>query len=167
MSQVREVDFVVIGAGISEPSAAAYQAARGSVLLLETEDHPGNHSTGHSAALISELHGNAVERRLTRASRSFPFKPPAGFAAPPLVTPRETLFFGTAGQLDLLERLHQNPYVAARTWRAAPVPHRSAYNPSTAPLRSSMCRTTGMPHAGLHPSRSTSSSISSRMPAYC
>lgn len=115
MSQVREVDFVVIGAGIAGASAAAHLAARGSVLLFETEDHPGYHSTGRSAALFSEIYGNAVVRCLTRASRRFLFEPPAGFAPGPLVTPRDTLFFGTRDQLDLLERFRLDPDVASRT----------------------------------------------------
>ncbi|QRF63369.1 FAD-binding oxidoreductase [Variovorax paradoxus] len=115
MSQVREVDFIVIGAGIAGASAAAHLAAQGAVLLVEAEDHPGYHSTGRSAALISETYGSAAVRRLTSASRSFLFEPPAGFAANPLVTPRETLYFGTVDQLDLLERFRQDPDVAGRT----------------------------------------------------
>ncbi|MGY2373997.1 NAD(P)/FAD-dependent oxidoreductase [Pseudomonas sp. SDO524_S393] len=120
MSQVRDVDFVVIGAGIAGASAAAHLAAHGSVLLFETEDHPGYHSTGRSAALFSEIYGNAVVRRLTRASRDFLFEPPAGFAAGPLVTPRDVLFFGTPDQLDLLEQFRQDPDVAARTQVLSP-----------------------------------------------
>ncbi|WP_329956966.1 FAD-dependent oxidoreductase [Burkholderia gladioli] len=115
MSQVRAVDFVVIGAGIAGASAAAHLAASGSVLLFETEDHPGYHSTGRSAALFSEIYGNAVVRRLTRASREFLFEPPAGFAAGPLVVPRDVLFFGTPEQAPLLESFRQDPDVASRT----------------------------------------------------
>lgn len=115
MSQVREVDFVVIGAGIAGASAAAHLAESGSVLLFETEDHPGYHSTGRSAALFSEIYGNAVVRRLTRASREFLFEPPAGFAAGPLVVPRDVLFFGTPEQSPLLESFRQDPDVASRT----------------------------------------------------
>ncbi|MFV3314649.1 NAD(P)/FAD-dependent oxidoreductase [Pseudomonas sp. NY15374] len=120
MSQVREVDFVVIGAGIAGASAAAQLAARGAVLLVEAEEHPGYHSTGRSAALISEIYGNEVVRRLTRASRGFLFEPPAGFAPTALVTPRDTLFFGTPEQLELLQRLREEPEVAARTQVLSP-----------------------------------------------
>ena len=120
MSQVKEVDFVVIGAGIAGAAAAANLAARGSVLLFEAEDQPGYHSTGRSAALFSEIYGNAVIRRLTRASRSFLFKPPAGFAPTPLVTPRETMFFGTPEQVDLLARMRQDPDVAEATVLLSP-----------------------------------------------
>ncbi|MCO7597469.1 MULTISPECIES: NAD(P)/FAD-dependent oxidoreductase [Pseudomonas] len=115
MSQVREVDFVVIGAGIAGASAAAQLAAQGSVLVVEAEEHAGYHSTGRSAALISEIYGNEVVRRLTRASRGFLFEPPADFAPTPLVTPRNTMFFGTPEQLDLLLQLREDPEVAART----------------------------------------------------
>lgn len=120
MSQVREVDFVVIGAGIAGASAAAQLAERGAVLLVEAEEHPGYHSTGRSAALISEIYGNEVVRRLTRASRGFLFEPPAGFAPTALVTPRDTLFFGTPEQLELLQRLREEPEVAARTQVLSP-----------------------------------------------
>ncbi|MDY0747624.1 FAD-binding oxidoreductase [Paucibacter sp. R3-3] len=115
MTQVRAVDFMVIGAGIAGASVAAHLATQGSVLLFEAEDHPGYHSTGRSAALISEIYGNAVVRLLTRASRGFLFEPPSGFASSPLVTPRNTLFFGTPDQLDLLERFREDPDVAGRT----------------------------------------------------
>ncbi|NYI02737.1 NAD(P)/FAD-dependent oxidoreductase [Cupriavidus plantarum] len=120
MREFREVEFVVIGAGIAGASAAAHLSARGSVLLLEAEDHPGYHSTGRSAALFSEIYGNAVVRSLTRASRSFLFDPPSGFAATPLVTPRDTLFFGTTDQLHLLEKFRQDPDVAGRTVMLSP-----------------------------------------------
>lgn len=115
MSQAKEVDFVVIGAGIAGASAAAHLAEWGRVVVVEAEDHPGYHSTGRSAALISEIYGNAVVRRLTCASRDFLFHPPAGFAPSPLVTPRDTLFFATPEQLPLLESLRQDPDVARRT----------------------------------------------------
>lgn len=115
MSQAEEVDFMVIGAGIAGASAAAHLATQGSVLLFEAEDHPGYHSTGRSAALFSEIYGNAVVRRLTRASRDFLFNPPTGFASTPLVKARETLYFGTANHLDLLERFRQDPDAADRT----------------------------------------------------
>lgn len=107
-----QVDFVVVGAGIAGASAAASLARRGSVVVLEAEAHAGYHTTGRSAALYSTLYGNETIRCLTRASRSFLFDPPHGFAPSPLVSPRPTLYFATAEQLGSLERFVAEPDVA-------------------------------------------------------
>lgn len=95
-------DFIVIGAGMAGASIAAELAARGSVVLLEAEPHAGYHATGRSAALFSELYGNAAIRALTRGSRAFFFDPPAGFAEAPLVRPRPCLFVARADQAGAL-----------------------------------------------------------------
>src|SRR5436305_15291636 len=84
-SSSHKVDFVVVGAGIAGASVAAALAERGSVAVLEMEEHPGYHSTGRSAALYSAIYGNSVIRALSRASRQFLFEPPSGFTPHPLV----------------------------------------------------------------------------------
>lgn len=105
MSQSPRVDFIVVGAGIAGASVAAALAERGSVAVLDMEEHAGYHTTGRSAALYSTIYGNAVIRALTRASRPFLFGPPADFTGHPLVSPRETLYFARADQLASLERM--------------------------------------------------------------
>lgn len=115
MGKVKRVDFLVIGAGMAGASAAANLSRFGTVALLEAEDQPGYHSTGRSAALFSEIYGNHVIRALTRASRSFLFLPPDGFSASPLVSPRETMFFGTPDQAEQIERFRDDGDVAAAT----------------------------------------------------
>ena len=115
MSHSHRVDFIVVGAGIAGASVAAALAARGSVAVLEMEEHAGYHSTGRSAALYSAIYGNAVIRALTRASRDFLFEPPADFAPVPLVSPRPTLYFARADQLQSLERMRSDEDVRAGT----------------------------------------------------
>ncbi|HST01886.1 MAG TPA: FAD-dependent oxidoreductase, partial [Usitatibacter sp.] len=104
-SSSHRVDFVVVGAGIAGASVAAALAERGSVAVLEMEEHPGYHSTGRSAALYSAIYGNSVIRALSRASRPFLFDPPPGLTEHPLVTPRPTLYFAREDQLGSLERM--------------------------------------------------------------
>lgn len=98
-------DYLVIGAGMAGASVAAELSRGARVALVERETHPGYHATGRSAALFSELYGNATIRALTRASRSFYFDPPAGFAPYPLVSPRDTMYFAGAEEADQLDAL--------------------------------------------------------------
>jgi D-arginine dehydrogenase len=89
---VQTVDFVVIGGGIAGLSAAYELSQHGSVVVLEAEHAPGYHSTGRSAAVMSENYGPRVWSRLVTASRSFLESPPEDFAEIPLVSPRGALF---------------------------------------------------------------------------
>src|SRR3546814_2028065 len=100
-----QTDFLIIGAGIAGASAGFALAAHGRVVLLEREDQPGYHSTGRSAALYTELYGNAPIRALTRLSRPFLESPPDGFADHPILTPRGTLFVATAAQRAQLDSI--------------------------------------------------------------
>jgi D-arginine dehydrogenase len=119
------VDFVVIGAGIAGASVAyELAAAHGSanaagrsrrVVLLEREPHFGYHSTGRSAALFSEIYGNAVVRALSRASRSFLLEPPAGFADRSLLEPRGVLYIAASDQLALLQEFRNEPDIQRDT----------------------------------------------------
>jgi D-arginine dehydrogenase len=102
MQDVLDFDFLVVGAGMAGASAAAYLSESGRVALIEGEQHAGYHSTGRSAALFSEIYGSQVIRALTRASRSFLFEPPEGFAPTPLVSPRGALYFARPDQLETL-----------------------------------------------------------------
>lgn len=91
-------DFVVIGAGISGASVGFELAALGSVLLLETENSIGYHSTGRSAALFTRNFGGEVVRRINAASQPFFEAPPEGFADAPLVAPRGALTVAAEGE---------------------------------------------------------------------
>ena len=59
---MQSVDVLILGAGIAGASLAFELSATHRVLLLELEAHPGMHSTGRSAAIFSEIYGNAVPR---------------------------------------------------------------------------------------------------------
>jgi D-arginine dehydrogenase len=88
----RRADVIVIGAGIAGASAAARLACDHEVVVLEMEERAGYHSTGRSAATYEPNYGPHCIRSLTRASGAFFRTPPQGFAASPLVTPRDTVF---------------------------------------------------------------------------
>lgn len=98
-------DFIVIGAGIAGASAGYFLAPHGRVVILEGEDQPAYHATGRSAALFTEVYGNATIRALAAASRTFLDRPPDGFRDGPLLTPRGSLFIGRDDQLEALDRL--------------------------------------------------------------
>ena len=98
-----EFDFLVIGAGMAGLSVAAELSRTASVAVVERESQPGYHATGRSAALYSEIYGNATIRSLTRASRAFYFKPPSGFSDHPLVTKRGTLYFAQLHEAAALD----------------------------------------------------------------
>ncbi|HEY2628667.1 MAG TPA: FAD-binding oxidoreductase [Usitatibacter sp.] len=115
MSSSHKVDFVVVGAGIAGASVAATLAERGSVVVLDMEEHAGYHTTGRSAALYSKIYGNSVIRALTRASHEFLFRPPADFALHPLVSPRPTLYFAREDQAASLDRMRADEDVKTGT----------------------------------------------------
>ncbi len=98
-------DVVIIGAGIAGASLAYALAPRLRVLLLEREALPGLHSTGRSAAMFMQSYGPPQARALTRASRAFYERPPAGFCDTPLLAPRGVLYVGWVGQEAALAEL--------------------------------------------------------------
>lgn len=96
------LDVIILGAGMAGASLAAELAPHRRVVLMETEDQPGRHATGRSAAMFFENYGNATVRALTRASRAFLERPPEGFAQTPLLSPRSALFVCDAPRLAAL-----------------------------------------------------------------
>jgi len=102
-------DVIVLGAGMAGASLAAELATVRRVVLVEAEDQPGRHATGRSAAVFFESYGNATVRALTRASRAFLERPPAGFAEVPLVTPRSALFVADSGRVAGLDAMLSLP----------------------------------------------------------
>jgi D-arginine dehydrogenase len=97
-------DVLIVGAGIAGSSLAFELADRASVVLLEREAQPGYHSTGRSAAMLTETYGSALVRRLARASRPFLERPPPEFADQPLLSPRGMLHVARADQRAALDR---------------------------------------------------------------
>lgn len=96
-------DALIIGGGMAGASCGYFLADDAEVILLEREEQPGYHTTGRSAALFYESYGNAVIRRITRASRGFLESPPEGFATGPILSPRGMLTVATealAARLD-------------------------------------------------------------------
>ncbi|MGH8042424.1 MAG: NAD(P)/FAD-dependent oxidoreductase [Rudaea sp.] len=106
-------DVIVIGGGMAGASVAARLSREVRVLVLERESQPGYHATGRSAAIFSEIYGNAPIRALSRASRDFFLRPPEDFADAPLVSPRGSLYVANADQLERLHAHAQSPGVAA------------------------------------------------------
>ena len=115
-------DFLVVGGGIAGALVAYELSARSTVILLEAENTTGYHSTGRSAAVMSENYGPALWSRLVSASRAFLENPPSGFSEVPLVLPRGAMFLARAeeqAQLqlqgeDLVRRGARIDIVAAR-----------------------------------------------------
>ena len=101
------VDFIVIGGGMAGASAAYQLAADASVLLLERESQPGYHTTGRSAAVFTEIYGNAAIRALTVASGPFFRDPPQGFCDAPLLTSRPLIMLARQDQTDEVHQLYE------------------------------------------------------------
>ena len=99
---MKTYDFLVIGAGIAGASVASELANHGHVVLLERESLTGYHSTGRSAAVLTENYGNSIIRRLTVASRRFLENAPDGFTSSPLVSPRRVLWIAREDQRETL-----------------------------------------------------------------
>ena len=115
MGEVKVADYLVVGAGMAGAAIAADLSRRGRVVILESEEHAGYHSTGRSAAFFSENYGNALIRALSRASRNFIFEPDGDFTAVPLCRPRLGLYFATHGQLEEMRRFREDPNVLRTT----------------------------------------------------
>jgi D-arginine dehydrogenase len=114
-AQMAKIDFLVIGGGMAGASVAAELSREANVVLVEAEEQPGYHSTGRSAALFSEIYGNAPIRALSRASRPFLFDPSPDFCSVPLVHPRGTLFIARADQMERLTAYAALPDIAPAT----------------------------------------------------
>lgn len=107
-------DVLVLGAGMAGASLASELATDRRVVVLESEDRPGRHATGRSAAVYAENYGNAAVRALTRASRGFFEQPPAAFGESSMLRPRGAVFVADASRVERLNRLQDGNSGLAR-----------------------------------------------------
>lgn len=98
-------DFVIIGGGIAGASAAFELAAYGKTIVVEREQIADYHTTGRSAALLTEAWEHGVVRSLTSASRPFLEEPPEGFTDYPLLSPLPVLLIGRDDQRRAIAEL--------------------------------------------------------------
>jgi D-arginine dehydrogenase len=91
-------DFAIVGAGIAGASLAAEIAPHGSVLILETEEAPGYHATGRSAAFWEETYGGPGVQPLTAASY-------APLEAGGFLKPLGSLHIGRAEEADQIDAM--------------------------------------------------------------
>jgi D-arginine dehydrogenase len=95
----------VVGGGIAGVSAAWALAAEHEVVVLEGETELATHTTGRSAATLSETSGRRVVCALARASRPFLEAHPNGFAEHPLTARRGLLWIGRDGDATALDEI--------------------------------------------------------------
>ena len=95
-------DYVVIGGGAAGASVAYELSKLASVAMIEREMAPGYHSTGRSAAVISENYGPLGWQALVTASRLFFENPPSGFTDHPLLRRIGALYLATPEQESVL-----------------------------------------------------------------
>lgn len=84
---MKQVDFLIIGAGIAGAGLAYRLAGHGDTMLVDMEEQAGFHTTGRSAAFYAETYGGPALQPLTTASKDFLLNPPVGFVDVPLITP--------------------------------------------------------------------------------
>lgn len=96
-------DVLIVGGGIAGASLAYRLAPHRRVAVLEREAQPGYHTTGRSAASLSENLGSPVIRALTALTRPFLAAPPAGFSPVALMAPLGWLFVARADQREAYE----------------------------------------------------------------
>lgn len=88
----------VIGGGIAGASAAYYLAISGEfdrIVLLEAERQLAHHTTGRSAATLTENYGAGPVRPLTSASLDFLYNPPSDLVDSQLLTRRGFMTIAT------------------------------------------------------------------------
>lgn len=102
-----QVDFAIVGGGISGAAAAYFLSQAGKVVLIEQEPHFGFHSSGRTAGQFTVGISADQMRAMAAASREFFQTPPAGFAELPLIEQRGSLTLGRHSQKGVLDKLHE------------------------------------------------------------
>ena len=121
---MKHYDVAIIGAGIAGASIASEIGGDRSVLVLETEDQPGYHATGRSAAFWTETYGGPLIQPLTTASRQFLEYPDAEFSEHSFLTARGAINIGRHDEGALAEAFIENfaeSGVAMERWSAEEV----------------------------------------------
>lgn len=118
---MRRAEVVIIGAGIAGASLAHALVQRGcrDIVILEKEDAPGHHSSGRSAAVLSQLDVDEIFMKLSIMSAPFFTSPPEGFADVPLVHPNGVLVVGQGTPfrfMRLVARLARRLGLASQEW---------------------------------------------------
>lgn len=97
-----DIDIAIIGGGISGFAAACFLAedlGDGSrIALIERESQPGYHTTGRSAAMYTEVYGNATIRAMVRAARRFLERPEERYGGRSFLSPRGSLMIAGSDQ---------------------------------------------------------------------
>lgn len=117
-----DYDIAIIGGGISGFAAACFLAEeRGDgsrIVVIERESQPGYHTTGRSAAMYTEIYGNATIRSIVRSGRKFLEEPEVRYSDTSFLSPRGALmvasgddesradqFMAEMNRPDVLERI--------------------------------------------------------------
>jgi D-arginine dehydrogenase len=89
----KNIDVVIIGAGIAGASLAYFLTQRGvnGVVVLEREPFAAYHASGRSAATLVELDPNYTVQKLKMLGGRFLREPPPGFAENPVLDQRGLL----------------------------------------------------------------------------
>lgn len=102
-----QVDFAIVGGGISGAAAAYFLSQAGKVALIEQEPHYGFHSSGRTAGQFTVGISADQMRAMAAASRAFFQAPPDGFAELPLIEQRGSLTLGRLSQKATLDKLYE------------------------------------------------------------
>jgi D-arginine dehydrogenase len=118
---MKSADIVIIGAGIAGASLAYCLVQRGctDVIIVEKEDSPGYHTSGRSAAVLSQLDVDEIFMKLSVMSTPFFYSPPEDFSDVPLIHPNGILIVGQGARFKFLRglaRLSRRLGVASEEW---------------------------------------------------
>ncbi len=118
---MQNADVVIVGAGIAGASLAYALVRRGctDVVILEREDSPGYHTSGRSAAVLSQLDVDEIFMKLSIMSTPFFYSPPEGFSEVPLVHPNGILVVGQGAPfrfMRLVARLSRRLGIDSDEW---------------------------------------------------
>jgi D-arginine dehydrogenase len=118
---MKSADVVIVGAGIAGASMAYSLVQRGcrDVTIVEKEDSPGYHTSGRSAAVLSQLDVDEIFMKLSIMSTPFFYDPPEGFTDVPLIHPNGILVVGQGAPfkfLRALARLSRRLGIASEDW---------------------------------------------------